>query len=66
MKLLSAVGTYLWRFFVGDSFQLVALLVSFAIVWLLRGALGPADGIVAFVLVAAVIWIDVWRRARGA
>jgi len=66
MKAVADLGMYLWRFFVGDSFQLVALIVCFAVVALLAHPLGAKDGVVAFLLVAAVIWIDVWRRARGA
>ncbi len=66
MKAIASFGLYLWRFFVGDSFQLWALVVCFAVVGLLAHPLGALDGLVAFVLVTAVIWIDVWRRARAA
>jgi len=66
MRVLAGIGTYLWRFFVGDSFQLVALVVSFVVVALLAHPLGPWDGVVAFVLVTAVVWLDVWQRERAA
>lgn len=64
MNVLVGVGRYLWGFFVGDPFQLVGLIISFAVVGLLAGPLGAWDGLVAFVLVAAVVCIDAWRRAR--
>lgn len=66
MKAIADFGRYLWRFFVGGVFQLVGLAVAFVVVGLLAQPLGAADGALAFVLVAAVVAIDVWRRARQA
>jgi hypothetical protein len=58
-----AVARYLWRFFVGDLFQLLALAAVFLVVALLARPLGPWDGALACLLVAAVVWADVLRRA---
>ena len=65
MKVFADFGRYLWRFFVGDSLQLVGLLVAFLIVGVLARPLGAWDGLLAFVLVLAVVWIDVLRRAAS-
>jgi hypothetical protein len=62
MSTIVAFGRWLWRFFVGDLFQLGGLAVAFLIVALLARPLGGLDGLVAFVLVLAVVWIDVLRR----
>lgn len=64
MNVLANIGRYLWKFFVGDSFQFVALIVAFGIVALLAHPLGGWDGLVAFALVAAVVSVDAWRMAR--
>jgi hypothetical protein len=64
-KGIAAFGRYLWRFFVGDALQFVGLLVAFVVVALLAHPLGAWDGLVAFVLVLAVVWIDVLRRAAS-
>ena len=64
MNVLTGIGRYLWGFFVGDLFQFVALIVCFVIVGVLAHPLGAWDGLVAFGLVAAVVSIDAWRRAR--
>lgn len=66
MKPIVDVGLYLWRFFVGDSFQLLALVGSFVVVGLLAPVLHAWDGVLAFLLVAVIVWIDVLRRARPA
>ena len=65
MKLIKDFGRYLWRFFVGDSFQLWGLVVAFAIVAVLAHPLGAWDGGLALLLVMAVVWIDVFRRAAS-
>lgn len=62
MRAIGDFGRWLWRFFVGDPFQLVGLIVAFLIVALLARPLGAVDGLVAFVLVLAVVWVDVLRR----
>ncbi len=62
MKAIADFGRWLWRFFVGDPFQLVGLIVAFLIVAALARPLGGLDGLVAFVLVLAVVWIDVLRK----
>ncbi len=59
-------GRYLWRFFVGDNWQLGGLVVTFAIVGVLAHPLGGWDGLLAFALVTAVVWSDVFRRAAAA
>lgn len=64
MNFLVGVGRYLWGFFVGDIFQLVALVLCFVVVALLAHPLGPWDGLVAFWLVSGVVVVDAWRRAR--
>jgi hypothetical protein len=66
VTLLANIGRYLWGFFVGDSFQIIALIVAFGVVALLAHPLGAWDGLVAFAFVAAVVCIDAWRRARPA
>lgn len=66
MNAIAGIGRYLWGFFVGDSFQLVALIVSFLVVGLLARPLGAWDGVLAFVLVTAVVWVDVWQRLHPA
>jgi hypothetical protein len=58
-----AVARYIWRFFVGDLVQFVGLIVAFVLVALLARPLGAWDGLLAFVLVLAVVWIDVLRRS---
>ncbi len=65
MKVIGDFGRYLWKFFVGDLFQLGGLIVSFLIVGLFARPLGAAAGLLAFLLVMAVIWIDVFRRAAA-
>jgi CBS-domain-containing membrane protein len=65
MNVIADFGRYLWKFFVGDSFQLIGLAVAFAIVGLLARPLGGWSGLLAFVLVLAVVWIDVFRRAAA-
>lgn len=62
MSAVIGFARYIWRFFIGDVYQLGALAVAFGIVWLAR-ALGTWDGLLAFALVVAVIWSDVWTRA---
>lgn len=62
MKPVIDLGRYLWRFFVGDAFQLIGLMVTFAIVGLLVRPLGAWAGGVAMVLVMAVVWLDAFRR----
>ncbi len=66
MNVLTKIGRYLWKFFVGDSFQFVALIVAFGIVALLAHPLGAWDGLVAFALVATIVSVDAWRMARPA
>lgn len=65
MKAIVWLGRYLWRFFVGDIWQLACLAIAVLIVALLRPALGAVSGVLAFVLVAAVVWTDVFRRAAA-
>jgi len=65
VRAVVAVGRYLYRFFVGDLAQLVGLAVAMAVVALLRPLLGPWDGLLAFLLVGAVLSVDVVRRAAG-
>ncbi len=64
MRPVADFGRYLWRFFVGDVYQLVALAVAFGIVWALHAPLRAWDGLLAFVLVAVVMGTDVSTRAR--
>ncbi len=64
MNVLANIGRYLWGFFVGDSFQFIALIIAFVIVGLLARPLGAVDGVVAFAAVAAIVSVDAWRRAR--
>ena len=65
MTALAALGRYLWGFFVGDSFQLIALAIGFVVVAFLAHPLGAWDGVLAFAIVAAVVWIDVRRREQA-
>ena len=62
-RILQGLALYLWRFFVGDLWQLLGLAVAFALVAGLARPLGPWAGLLAFVLVVAVVWVDVLRRA---
>ena len=63
MNRIEAIGRYLWKFFVGDTLQLLGLAVAFVIVAALAHPLGPWDGVLAFALVMTVIWIDAWQWA---
>lgn len=65
MKAIAGLGRYLWHFFVGDVLQLGGLTVAFAVVALLARPLGTWAGLAAFVLVLAVVWADVFRRAAA-
>ena len=56
---------YLWRFFIGDNWQLGGLVVAFAVVGFLARPLHAWDGLLAFALVTAVVWSDVFRRAAA-
>ena len=62
MKAIADFGRYLWRFFIGDSYQAVALVVAFAVIALLARSLRAWDGLLAFVLVAAVMGSDIAQR----
>lgn len=61
MNAIIGFGRYLWKFFVGDSIQLIGLIVAFLLVALLVHPLGAWAGVLALVLVMAVIWIDAFR-----
>lgn len=65
MKLITATGRYLWKFFIGDTLQVLGLAAAFVIVAALVHPLGAWDGVLAFALVMAIIWIDVWKRAAA-
>lgn len=63
--MIADFGRYLWHFFIGDSWQLGGLIVAMAIVGLLAHPLGAWDGVLAFLLVTAVVWSDVFRRSAA-
>ncbi len=63
MNTITAIGRYLWKFFIGDTLQLLGLAAAFVIVATLVKPLGPWDGVLAFVLVMVIVWIDAWKWA---
>lgn len=64
MNGIAAIGRYLWKFFVGDTLQVLGLAAAFVIVAFVRPLLGPWDGVLAFALVMAIVWIDAWQWAK--